>query len=508
MKNHLLRGIAPLPALTTAALILAGCAVGPDFKRPDAPGVGQYTPGTPLAQTASADVSGGAAQTIRNGRDIPGDWWRVFRSDTLNRLVAEALKANLDIQSAQAALRQAQENVAAGQGGLFPTVSASGSGTREQSNTTVSTATGGSRTVTSVYNLYNASVDVSYDLDVFGGTRRNIESLQATADYQRFQLEASTLTIASNVVTAAIQEASLRAQIAATEEIIRTERAYLAILQQQFALGGVSQADVAAQQATVAQDEALLPPLQKQLAQQRNQLAVYLGRFPSEISGDDFELTSLTLPADLPLSLPSKLVEQRPDIRSSEAQLHAASAKIGVAVANMLPQITLSASYGSGANSFGDLFSPGTVAWNLAGKIVQTIFDGGTLLHDKRAAEAGFDQAAAQYRGTVLSAFQDVADALHAIQYDADTLKAQLAAERAAQRSLDIARSQYQAGATTYTTVLTAQTNLLNARLSRIQAQAARLSDTAALYQALGGGWWNRTDVVAAKFQPTPSLPD
>ncbi|MGK9165224.1 efflux transporter outer membrane subunit [Inquilinus limosus] len=493
--------------MTAAALILAGCAVGPDFKRPDAPGVGQYTPGTPLAQTASADVSGGVAQTIRNGRDIPGDWWRVFRSDTLNRLVAEALKANPDIQSAQAALRQAQENVAAEQGFLLPTISASGSGERAQSNTTVSTGTG-SRTVTSVYNLYNASVDVSYDLDVFGGTRRNIESLQATADYQRFQLEASYLTISSNVVTAAIQEASLRAQIAATEEIIRTERAYLAILQQQFTLGGISQADVAAQQATVAQDEALLPPLQKQLAQQRNQLAVYLGRFPSEISGDDFELSSLTLPADLPLSLPARLVEQRPDIRSSEAQLHAASAKIGVAVANMLPQITLSASYGSGANSFGDLFSPGTVAWNLAGSIVQTIFDGGTLLHDKRAAEAGFDQAAAQYRSTVLSAFQDVADALHAIQYDADTLKAQLAAERAAQRSLDIARSQYQAGATTYTTVLTAQTNLLNARLSRIQAQAARMSDTAALYQALGGGWWNRTDVVAAKFQPTPSLPN
>ncbi|KGM34064.1 hypothetical protein P409_12305 [Inquilinus limosus MP06] len=503
VKTHLLRGVASL-----TALILAGCAVGPDFQRPAAPGVGQYTPGTALAQTASANVPGGGAQTIRNGRDIPGDWWRVFRSDTLNRLVAEALKANPDIQSAQATLRQAQENVAAGQGALFPTVSGSTSGTREQSNSTGVTATGGTRTVTSVYNVTTASVDVSYDLDVWGGTRRNIESLQATADYERFQLEASYLTIASNVVTAAIQEASLRAQIAATEEIIRTERSFLGILQQQFALGGISQADVAAQQATVAQDEALLPPLQKQLAQQRNQLAVYLGRFPSEISGDDFELKSLTLPADLPLSLPSQLVEQRPDIRSSESQLHSASAKIGVAIANMLPQITLSASYGSSASSFGDLFSPGTVAWSIAGKVVQTIFDGGTLLSDKRAAEAGFDVAAAQYRGTVLSAFQDVADALHAIQYDADTLKAQLAAEQAAQRSLTIARNQYQAGATTYTTVLTAQTALLNARISRIQAQAARLSDTAALYQALGGGWWNRTDVPTGRKQPTPSLPD
>lgn len=502
MRSHLLRGTASL-----LALILAGCAVGPDFQRPAAPGVGQYTPGTPLAQTASAAVPGGAAQRIQSGRDIPGDWWRVFRSDPLNRLVAEALKTNPDIQSAQAALRQAQENVAAGQGELFPTVSGSSSATREQSNSTVST-TAGSRTVTSVYNVTGASVDVSYDLDVFGGTRRNIESLQATADYERYQLEASYLTISSNVVTAAIQEASLRAQIAATEDIIKAERAFLAILQQQFSLGGISQADVASQQATVAQDEALLPPLQKQLAQQRNQLAVYLGRFPSEISGDDFELAGLTLPADLPLSLPSKLVEQRPDIRSSEAQLQAASAKIGVAIANMLPQITLSASYGSSANSFGNLFSPGTIAWSLAGQVVQTIFDGGSLLHDKRAAEAGFDQAAAQYRSTVLSSFQDVADTLHAIQYDADTLKAQLAAEQAAQRSLGIARSQYRAGATTYTTVLTAQTALLNARISRIQAQALRLSDTAALYQALGGGWWNRTDIPAGRKQPTPSLPE
>lgn len=502
MRSHLLRGTASL-----LALILAGCAVGPDFQRPAAPGVGLYTPGTPLAQTASAAVPGGASQRIQTGRDIPGDWWRVFRSEPLNRLVAEALKANPDIQSAQAALRQAQENVAAGQGELFPTVTGSSSATREQSNSTVST-TAGSRTVTSVYNVTGASVDVSYDLDVFGGTRRNIESLQATADYERYQLEASYLTISSNVVTAAIQEASLRAQIAATEDIIKAERAFLGILQQQFSLGGISQADVASQQATVAQDEALLPPLQKQLAQQRNQLAVYLGRFPSEISGDDFELSGLTLPADLPLSLPSKLVEQRPDIRSSEAQLQAASAKIGVAIANMLPQITLSASYGSSANSFGNLFSPGTIAWSLAGQVVQTIFDGGSLLHDKRAAEAGFDQAAAQYRSTVLSSFQDVADTLHAIQYDADTLKAQLAAEQAAQRSLGIARSQYQAGATTYTTVLTAQTALLNARISRIQAQALRLSDTAALYQALGGGWWNRTDTPAGRKQPTPSLPE
>lgn len=472
------------------ALLLTGCAAGPDFVRPEAPDILNYTPDPALTATSSAPVQGGAVQRIARGRDIPGEWWQVFQSEPLNRLITEALKANPDLQAAQATLRQAQENAAAGRGALFPTVTASGSGTREKP----STATTGVRTP--AYSLFNTSVDVSYDLDVFGGTRRNIEALQAAADYQRFQLEASYLSLTTNVVTAAIQVASFRAQIAATEDIVKAQRGQLEILRQRFALGGVSQADVASQEATVAQTEATLPPLQKQLAQQRNQLAIYLGRFPSQIDGDTFQLDQFALPHDLPLSLPSQLVQQRPDIRSAEAQLHQASANVGVAVANMLPQFSLSASYGSGALSFANLFSPGTIAWSLASSLVQTIFDGGTKLHQKRAAEAGFDAAAAQYRSTVLSAFQDVANSLHAVQYDADTLRAQLAAELAAQRSLTIARDQYQAGATTYATVLTAQAAYAQARISRIQAQAARFSDTAALFQALGGGWWNRTDVA------------
>jgi len=410
-------------------------------------------------------------------------------------MVAEALNANPTVQGAQAALRQAQENAAAGQGALFPQVSASGSGTREQASGAQSGSSGAAVGSPSPYNLYNASVSVSYALDVFGGTRRNIESLQAQADYERFQLEASYLSISSNVVTAAIQEASLREQIAATQDLVKTQREYLDILQRQFQLGGISQVNVAAQQAAVAQSEATLPPLQKQLAQERSQLAVYLGRFPSEISGDPFRLSSLPLPTHLPLSLPSQLVQQRPDIRSAEAQVHEATAKIGVAVANMLPQITLSGSYGSQALKLGDMFSPGTAAWSIGGSVAQTIFDGGTLLHERRAADAGLDQAAAQYRSTVLSAFQDVANALHAIQNDADTLKALVAAEQAAKRSLDLAFVQYRAGSADYATVLTAQTTLFDARIARVQAQAARLSDTAALYQALGGGWWNRTDV-------------
>jgi NodT family efflux transporter outer membrane factor (OMF) lipoprotein len=476
---------------------LAGCAVGPDFERPAAPNVAQYTPGTQLQQTHATAIPGGAAQRLISGRDIPGEWWRVFQSAPLDRLITEALAANPDIQSAQAALRQAQENVAAGQGALFPTVTVSGSDTRQK--VAIAGLPPAAQPSTPIYNVYNVSANVSYDLDVFGGTRRNIEALQAQADYERFQLQASALTISSNVVTAAIQEASIRAQITATQDIVDAQRALLEILRRQLALGGISRADVATQEATVAQTEATLPPLQKQLAQQRNQLAIYLGRFPAEISGDDFDLASLTLPADLPLSLPSQLVEQRPDIRSAEAQLHAASAKIGVAVANLLPHITLTGSYGSSSNTFNHLFSPGTIAWDLAGSIVQTIFDGGTLLHEKRAAEAGFDQAAALYRSTVLLSFQNVADTLHAIQYDSDRLKAQVAAEQAAQRSLDITRGQYQAGGVAYTLLLTAQNNLMTARINRIQAQAARLSDTAALFQALGGGWWNRTELTAAQ---------
>jgi NodT family efflux transporter outer membrane factor (OMF) lipoprotein len=322
----------------------------------------------------------------------------------------------------------------------------------------------------------------------------------ATAEFQRYQLEAAYLTLTSNVVAAAVQEASLRSQIAATEEIIKIETASLDILRKQFQLGQVAGLDVAAVEAGLAQAQATLPPLQKQLAVQRDLLTALIGRLPSQAPAEKFELASLQLPQELPVSLPSNLVEQRPDIQSAEAQLHAASASTGVAVAARLPQFTLTGNAGTTANQISQLFmTPGTAFWTLAGNVAQTVFDAGTLLHKERAAVAAFEEAAAMYRSTVIAALENVADTLHALQSDADTLKAAFAAERVAFESLEITRMQLQFGAVNYLSLLTAQNTYQTALIALVQAQAARYADTAALFQALGGGWWNREDVPLAK---------
>ena len=477
---------------------LGACAVGPDFERPAAPDVEGYTPAALPAQTVSAELTGGEAQRFVQGLDIPGQWWALFHSEALNVLIQEAVKNNPTLPAAEAALRQAWENVYAEEGAFFPTAVVSYSPSRNK------TATGITFTAASSgkpwFTLHTAQVVVAYAPDVFGGTRRAVESLMATAEFQRFQLEAAYLTLTSNVVAAAVQEASVRGQIAATQEIIKIQTDSLDILRKQFALGQVAGADVAAVEAILAQAQTTLPPLQKQLAVQRDLLTALIGRLPSQEPAEKFELASLQLPLDLPVSLPSKLVEQRPDVQSAETQLHTASAQVGVAIAAMLPQFTLTGNAGTTGNQIGQLFMlPGTAFWSLAGNAAQTIFDAGTLLHKKRAADAAFDQAEAMYRSTVIAALQNVADALHALQSDADTLKAAFAAERAAFKSLEIARRQLQLGAIGYLGLLTAQNTYQTALLALVQAQAARYADTAALFQALGGGWWNREDVPPAK---------
>jgi NodT family efflux transporter outer membrane factor (OMF) lipoprotein len=484
--------------LLAIGVALAGCAVGPNFERPAAPDVEGYT-STPLpAKTASAEVTGGEAQHFVQDLDIPGQWWTLFHSEALNALIEQALRNNPTLPAAEAALRLAWENVYAAEGAFFPTAMASYSPSRNK------TATGVVFTAASsgppFFTLHTAQVVVTYAPDVFGGTRREVESLTATTEFQRFQLEAAYLTLTSNVVAAAVQEASLRGQIAATEEIIKIESESLGILRKQLELGQVAGADVAAVEATLAQAQATLSPLQKQLALQRDLLTALIGRFPSQEPSEKFELASLQLPQELPVSLPSNLVEQRPDIQSVAAQLHAASALIGVAIAAQLPQFTLTANAGTVANQIGQLFiTPETAFWTVAGNVAQTIFDAGTLLHKKRAADAAFDEAAAMYRSTVITAFQNVADALHALQSDAETLKAAYAAERAAFRSLEIARRQLQLGAIGYLGLLTTENTYQTALIALVQAQAARYADTAALFQALGGGWWNREDVAPAK---------
>jgi NodT family efflux transporter outer membrane factor (OMF) lipoprotein len=326
-------------AITTTAVLASACAVGPDFERPAAPDVAGYTSSPLIEQTASSDVAGGAAQRFVEGLDIPGQWWILFHSSALNSLIEEALKNNPTLPAAEAALRQAWENVYAQQGAFFPTVVASFSPSRNKTATGAVTPVAASGSP--YYSLYTGQVTVSYAPDVFGGTRRQVESLTATAEFQRFQLEAAYLTLTSNVVAAAVQEASLRGQIAATEEIIKIQTDLLGILRKQFELGQVAGADVAAVEATLAQAQATLPPLQKQLAVQRDLLTALIGRLPSKEPAEKFELATLQLSQELPVSLPSKLIDQRPDVRSAEAQLRAASAQIGVAIAAMLPQFTL-----------------------------------------------------------------------------------------------------------------------------------------------------------------------
>ena len=475
--------------LSLLFIALAGCTLGPDFVRPEVAADAGYSTHN-LTTTARADIdAGGAAQRLIAGMDIPGQWWTVFRSPELNALVEEALRANPDISAAQAALRQANEQVYVDQASLFPVLNGNLSKTRQKvSGTTSGTAS------SPILTLSSASLSVSYAPDVFGGTRRQIESSTAQAEYQRFQLEATYLTLSTNVVNTAVSLASLRDQIAATGQIIQLQSDQLDLLQAQRRLGAIADTDVLTQQTALAQTRATLAPLQKQLAQTRNQLMAYLGRFPNQDKGERFNLASLHLPQELPVSLPSAIVEQRPDVRSAQAQLHEASANIGVAVANQLPQFSITGSLGSTVASGSTLFSAGSGVWSLAGAIAQPLFDAGALEHRKRAAVAAYDQSAAQYRGTVIAAFQDVANALRALEADAEALKQQVAAEQSAQASLALVQAQYRLGAVAYINLLTAQQTYQNTVLSRVQAQAVRYSDTAALFQALGGGWWNRSD--------------
>ena len=478
-----------------ALVLISGCAVGPNFRPPAAPVLTAYTRPSFSAKTTSADILGGEEQRFLLDQDLPGEWWTLLGSPPLNALMAKAIEANPTLVAAESALRQARELYFAGQGHFYPTVQASFSASRQKATAALSPPLSGPELS---FDLYSTLGTLSYALDIFGGIRRQVESLGATLEGQRFQLEAVYLTLTSSVVSAAIQEALLRAQIAATQEIIDISARSLALFRRQFELGAAARLDVAAQEAALAQVQQTLPPLQKQLEQTRNLLAALSGRFPSEGPAERFELASLRLPQNLPVSLPSTLVTRRLDVRVAETQLQAASAQVGVVLSARLPQVTIAASAGGTATAFAQMFANGNPFWTIAGNIAHTIFDGGTLLHQQRAAEAAFEQSAAQYRTTVIGAFQNVADALYALQADAETLKAAVAAEQATKTTLDITTEAQRLGAVNYLAVLSAQQAYRQALLARAQAQAARLSDTVALFQAVGGGWWNRPELGAA----------
>ena len=470
---------------------VAGCAVGPDYKAPETPAPRSYVSPDMPAETVGTQGRGGESQRFMQGQDIPDTWWNVFHSPDLDRLVREALASNPTLSAAQATLRQSQEELRGITGAaLYPRVDASAGVTRQKIS---GAGIGQPDAQFSPFTLYNASVNVTYALDLAGGARRELEALRAQVDVQQFLLEGAQLTITANVVTAAIREAALHAQIAATQDIIASEQKQLEVVERQFELGGVARTDVLAQRAQVAQTRALLPPLEKSLYQTRHQLAALIGKLPNDASlVPEFTLDSLTLPEELPLSLPSALAGQRPDIRASEALLHAASARIGVATANLYPQLNLSASLGSEAVTSSKLFGSGSGVWSVGGGLLQPLFHGGELKAKQREAVAVYDQAYAQYRSTVILAFQNVADVLRALEADARALAAQTDAATAAADSLDLAQKQFQLGAVSSLSLLNAERQYQQARIGLVQAQAVRFADTAALFQALGGGWWNR----------------
>jgi NodT family efflux transporter outer membrane factor (OMF) lipoprotein len=488
-----------------SASVLAGlsaCAVGPNFKRPAPPAATGYGGASAQVDTAAAESAAGGAQHFVAGMDIPSQWWTLFQSPQLNQLVEQALKGNPDVGAAQAALRQAHELYLVQKTSFFPNLQGSFSGDRSEFPS--NTLTAPTVATNSTYTLYTAQLTLSYAPDVFGATRRQVEIAKAQAESNRFQLEAAYLTLSSNVVVTAVQEASLRGQIKATERLLQLQHQLTDLVKRQRALGTASELDLLAQQSQEAQTAQTLPPLQKQLGQTRDALTALLGRLPSDEPQETFRLDELTLPTNLPVSLPSKLIEQRPDVRQAEENMHAASAAVGVAVADMLPQFSIDADLGSSALKLSKLFTPYTGFWDAGASLTQTLFDAGALLHRKRAADAALDQAAAQYRGAVILACQNVADTLRALQADADALKAGAEAERAAKATFDLAARQRALGTISLVAVLNAETVYLQAELALVQARANRFSDTAGLFQSLGGGWWNRIEEPRyEQFSPT-----
>jgi NodT family efflux transporter outer membrane factor (OMF) lipoprotein len=469
------------------ALAWPMCAcVGPNFAPPPAPDVDTYLPGK-LASPSGGRVAG---QHFVTGAQVSARWWAAFQSEPLNDLIRQSVEHNPSLQSAEAAIRVAQFNAQAQRGAWAPQLT--GNSTSSQIlNSNAGAVFGGDLgdVDQTRFSLVTHQLTVSFTPDIWGANFRAVENLDAVTEQNLFQLEAAYLALTGNVVTAAIQEASLRGQIAATERIIVIERHALDILKRQLSFGQAAQADVLQQEAALALVEQLLPPLQKQLSLQRDLLTALAGQLSADEIMQHFDLAHLKLPANLPISLPSKLVDQRPDVRASEAAMHSASALIGVAIAARLPNITLSGNGGTSGYNFAQAFTPGTGFYTLAAGVTTPIFDGFTLYNKQKAAEAALEQAEALYRSAVITAFQNVADALRALQADARAMQAAVHSETTAKASLDIVLKQLDAGQVNVLSLLTAQQTYLTAVVARVVTEANRLSDTAALFIALGGGW-------------------
>lgn len=475
-------------------LLLAGCATGPKFKTPAPPADAGYTASAYPVRTASSPTALGGEQRFAEGVLIETQWWQAFESSKLDALIEQALAASPTLEAAEATLRQARHTYEARAGSTrYPQATAHLGGRRQA----VTGAAMGQPNGENTFNLFDASVDVKYNLDLFGGNRRALEALAAQADYQLYQREGARLTLAANVAGTAIAQARLAAQIETAERILAAQSEQLELTRRRLALGAASENEVLALQTQVEQTRADIPALRNGFDQATHLLATLIGQAPSAADLPRFTLSDFTLPSELPLQVPSELVRRRPDIRASEALLQAATAQHGVAVSKLYPQIMLSADVGSQALSMDDLFSAGSLIWSLAGQLAQPLFNRG-LRAEARAAEAGSDAAAAYYRETVLQAFRNVADVLRALDHDAQTLAAHAAAAAAAQESLELVRQGYALGAANYLELLNAQQQAESTLMDLFAAQAQRLMDTVAFYSAMGGG---RLDPVSAAHE-------
>jgi NodT family efflux transporter outer membrane factor (OMF) lipoprotein len=480
--------------------MLLGCTVGPDFKAPEPPKATSYTMTPTPQQTVGIKGQENKTQKFLFTDNIRRQWWTLFECEPLNQLILQGLQNSPTLQAAQASVRQAEENLKGGIGSFFPTVDAQLSASRQKEPK----ASSGLNTPPPAFNLFNTSLNVSYSPDIFGILRHQVEALEAQVDYQQFELEAAYLTLTSNIVTTAIQEASLRAQIDVTKELIVSQEKQLQIIKQQLQFGAVSETVILAQEVLIGQTKATLPPLESSLAQTRHALATLVGSLPSEANLPYFRLEDIHLPTELPITLPSHLVQNRPDIKAAEALLQQANAQIGIAKANMFPQLTLTGSIGDIANQPHNLFASSSNVWTIASQLLQPIFRGGALIAKENVSIAAYEQAFASYRQTVLKSFQQVADVLQALVEDAKTHKTLEAAEKAAHKSLKISQKQYQLGAVSFLTLLNAERQYQQTQIGRIKAEATRYADTAALFQALGGDCFtHRTEKACESDQET-----
>ncbi|MGD0490931.1 MAG: efflux transporter outer membrane subunit [Steroidobacteraceae bacterium] len=466
-------------------LTLNACAVGPNFHSPPAPPTNHYSSGTDPAATISAH---GSAQRFVPGAAVAADWWQLFRSPQLDAVIKEAIANNPGLEAAQASLRASENNLRSGYGIFYPSIDADAAATRER----FSPALIGEKGPSSVFNVFTLSTSVSYALDVFGGQRRLVEGLRAQADIALADERATYLTLVANIVNTAIAQAAYRAEIEATEQMIKLEQQQVDIAHVQADAGTVPYSNVLSLESQLASYQAMIPQLQQKLTQSDDLLAALVGHTPAEWQAPPLRLDDLNLPGTLPVSLPAELVRQRPDILAAEATAHAASAGIGVATAAMLPNFTLSGTLETGANSSGSLFSPSAKAWNVGADATAPLFEGGTLWFKRKAAIDEYDQSMALYRQTVLGAFEQVADTLNALDHDAAVLVAEDRALSTAAQALHLIQANYEAGITNYLDVLTADAQYHQSQIDDLQAIAVRYQDTVALFAALGGGWWNK----------------